>query len=381
MRVLLITDKSLPWQGGTCVIYHNVYRRLPAGSVTVLTRAYADAAEVDATAGYAIHRVPYVDIPKVRMPLLWLRLAGAAPSVIRKVAPEQIHCGQALETGWIGLWIKRRKGLPYIVHTYLEELTTYSRKALSRTMLQRVLCNADAVTSISQAGRSQLLKLGVAPERIHMLYPGVEPPPPDVDGAAGIRRTYQLNGRPVLLTIARLTRRKGHDRVIEALPRIAAAVPQIAYLIVGPGPEQPRLERLAAEAGVRDRTIFTGPVSHTLTWRYYQAADVFVHPNRELPNGDVEGFGMVFLEANACGLPVIGGNSGGTPDAIRHGVTGYLVDPNNVDEIADRILALLRDPDLRKRMGEAGREWAKQFTWEAAAQTVWDLSCRVARQD
>jgi phosphatidylinositol alpha-1,6-mannosyltransferase len=176
-------------------------------------------------------------------------------------------------------------------------------------------------------------------------------------------------------------RRKGHDRVIEAMPCILKSYPDARYVIAGTGSEATRLQRLANELGVGHAVIFLGRVPDDEILALYQAADVFVHPNRELPSGDVEGFGIVFLEANACGVPVIGGNSGGTPDAIQHEVTGYLVDPNDVDEIAHRILTLLGDPALRKRMGQAGREWAKKFTWEAAAHTVWDLSCKVARKE
>src|SRR5207248_11117209 len=135
----------------------------------------------------------------------------------------------------------------------------------------------------------------------------------------------------------------------------------------------------ALEAGLDDCVRFLGRVGDEDLVPLMQAADVFVHPNRELENGDVEGFGIVFLEANACGVPVIGGRSGGTPDAVQDGVTGFLVDPNDVDEIAGRVTLLLENRGLRERMGSAGREWAAGFTWDAAAAKVWALSEQAER--
>ncbi len=191
---------------------------------------------------------------------------------------------------------------------------------------------------------------------------------------------YKLGDAPVLLTVARLLTRKGHDRVLEALITIRKEIPDLRYLIVGTGKEEARLKALTSQYGLNEVVTFTGAIPHDEVPAYFAAADVFVHPNRELENGDVEGFGMVFLEANACGLPVIGGNSGGTPDAIQDGVTGYLVDPNSTKEIADRVVELMRNKSLRHSMGGAGREWAKQFSWEAAAEKVWELSRQVADQ-
>jgi len=380
MRALFISDKSLPSQGGSQVIFHNVYRHFPADSVAMLTRRYPDAAEFDASAGYPVHRVPFVDVPKVRMPLLWLTLAAAAPRLVRSFAPDQIHCGQSIETGTIGWWLKRRYGLPYVVHTFLEEIMVYRRGRLTRPLLKRVLTGADAVTTISEFSREQLLELGVQPERIHMLYPGVTPLQATEEAGAALRRKHRLEGRKVLITVGRLAPRKGHDRVIEALPRIAERVPEVTYLIVGPGSERERLERLAQTTGVADRVVFTGPVAHAETPAYYRASDVFVMANRELANGDVEGFGLVFLEANACGLPVIGGRSGGTSDAIRHGETGWLVDPNDTGELAEKITQLLSDSALARRFGEAGRERVERdFTWERSSAVVQRIAAELSR--
>jgi phosphatidyl-myo-inositol dimannoside synthase len=377
-RVLLITDKSLPQNGGSQMVFHNIYRQLPPGAVTMLTRQYPGAAAFDKGAGYAVRRVPFLDIPKARMPLLWTALALAAPGVLRRFCPDQIHCGQALETGTIARWCKRLYGLPYVLHTFSEEIARYRRGRVTGRLLVKALREADAITTVSQFCRRQLIELGVDPSRIHMLYPGVAAPGGNEDEAAAVRSRHGLEGRKVLLTIARLAPRKGQDRVIRALPRVAAEVPSVVYLVVGTGSERGRLEDLARACGVADRVIFTGSVASTAS--YYQASDVFVMPNRVMENGDVEGFGIVFLEANSHGVPVIGGRSGGTEDAIVHGETGWLVDPEDESELTERILQLLSDSDLARQFGEAGRRRATEFTWERAGRIVQRIAADLSRE-
>ena len=174
----------------------------------------------------------------------------------------------------------------------------------------------------------------------------------------------------VLLTVGRLQRRKGHDLAIEAMTRVRSEVPGVKYLIVGDGDERPRLEALVDTLGLRDTVTFVGTVKAGDLPACYGAADVFVHPNR-VDNGDVEGFGIVFLEAAAAGLPVIGGNSGGVPEAIDVGRSGVLVSGTDVGELADAIVTLARDGERRRRMGEAGcRFVATKFSWERAAGQV-----------
>jgi phosphatidylinositol alpha-1,6-mannosyltransferase len=148
------------------------------------------------------------------------------------------------------------------------------------------------------------------------------------------------------------------------MPRILEDVPEAALLIVGDGPESTRLRELAASLGLDAEVHWAGSIAHREMPGYLHAGDVFAMPNRRMPDGDIEGFGLVFLEANACGKPVIGGRSGGAVDAIADGESGYLVDPESPDEVADRAIGLLRQPDLARRMGETGRRRVlDRFTW------------------
>jgi phosphatidyl-myo-inositol dimannoside synthase len=177
-----------------------------------------------------------------------------------------------------------------------------------------------------------------------------------VDGAVlgEVRARHDLQGRRVMLTVSRLVERKGHDMVIRALPAILKAVPDAVYLVVGRGPREEFLRRLAHETGVAESVVFCGAIPDRELAAYYTACDIFVMPSREV-DGDIEGFGITFMEAAACGKPSVGGRTGGIAEAVVAGETGLLVDPGAPAEIADAVISLLTDPDLANRMGTAGR--------------------------
>ena len=378
--LLLVTDKFAPHAGGTAVIYTQWAERLPADRLRVLTTEFPGWREYDADRLYSIQRVPFTDIPKLRWPLVWWRLYRAAFRQAPRLENPVVHCGHVLETGFIGYQLKRKYGIPFVVHTYAEELAGYGRKPLARRWMRRILAAADGITAIAGYARDLLAELDVDPARVIIQPPAADTERyrPDLDGSR-LRAELGLGDRPTLITVARLLRRKGVDVTLEALARLRVEFPDLAYVVVGDGPELPRLREIARSLQVEDAVRFVGRVPHEATPEHYAAADIFIHPNRQTGEGDVEGFGIVFLEAGACGLPVVGGNSGGTPDAIRHGVTGYLVDGTSPAAVARAIEPLLRDVDLRRRMGQAGREWSRQFTWERAAERIWRMSEMIVR--
>lgn len=175
-----------------------------------------------------------------------------------------------------------------------------------------------------------------------------------------------------MLTVGRLDLRKGHDMVIRALAALRQERPNVRYVIVGDGQERTRLMSLARNLGVQDAVLFAGYQPARLLPDYYRLCDVFAMPNRELPDGDTEGLGLVFLEAGACGKPVIGGRAGGAVEAVAHGRTGYLVDPTGPDDVAARLNELLADPALRREMGAAGRRYAvANFSIANQARELW----------
>lgn len=372
MRILFITDKFVPERGGSQIIFGNAYAHLPEHEVTVLTREWPGDRESDAAYPHRVIRVPYSNVPRLRSPILWHTLARASRSLCARERYDQIHCGQTVETAPAATALARKLGIPCIVHTFAEDVTTFLKHPFYGPRLRQGVRDATLVTSISRYTVDHLRDLGVPAERIELLYPGVTPENFLPTGReAAIRERFDLLGKRVLLTVSRLIPRKGQDVVLQALPRVLASVPNAVYLIVGGGPEEARLRSLAQELGVEAHVRWAGSIPNSETVDYYHASDLFVMPNRRMPNGDIEGFGLVFLEANACGKPVIGGRSGGTVDAIDHGESGYLVEPTSVDEVANRLIELLRDPERARSLGEAGRQRVlRAFTWKHCGESL-----------
>jgi phosphatidylinositol alpha-1,6-mannosyltransferase len=194
---------------------------------------------------------------------------------------------------------------------------------------------------------------------------------PAADGGA-VRERYRLVGRPVVVCVSRLMPRKGQDTLIEAWPAVRAAVPGAALLLVGGGPSRSRLEKAVDAAGLRADVVLTGSVPWEQLPAHYAAGDVFAMPCRTRNRGlDVEGLGIVYLEASATGLPVVAGDSGGAPDAVLEGETGFVVPGGDADTLTTRLVALLTDPELRRRLGARGRAWvSEEWRWDTVAERL-----------
>jgi phosphatidylinositol alpha-1,6-mannosyltransferase len=227
---------------------------------------------------------------------------------------------------------------------------------LVRKVYRRMVSNARGVICVSEFTRKLLVaSMPSVNGRAFVVHPGVagpclEPAPPaDV---IAFRRKLGLNG-PVLLTVGRLIREKGHDVVLRALADVVPEIQSVVYLIVGKGPERPFLERLAHQLNIQRNVVFLGEVDDTLLPVVYGVADIFVMASG--PGERVEGFGLVLAEAGAQGKPVIAGRTGGVPEAVRDKQNGILVDPFSPDQVRDAIFDLLRNPETARLMGENGR--------------------------
>lgn len=246
---------------------------------------------------------------------------------------------------------------------------------MGRQLLRRIGEGTDTITYLGEYTRSRIAPALTAPAaaRMTQLPPGVDEKTfhPD-SGGSRVRAGLGLSDRPVVVCVSRLVPRKGQDTLILAMPAILAQVPDAVLLIVGGGPYAEQLKRLAAQTGVAESVRFTGPVPWEELPAHYGAGDVFAMPCRTRRGGlDVEGLGIVFLEASATGLPVVAGDSGGAPDAVLDGETGWVVRGDSVEESADRIVTLLRDPELRQRMGERGRAWVEEkWRWDLLAERL-----------
>ncbi len=377
MRHLLITHTFPPRVGGREAHLYQFFTRLNPTEVVVVTPdREGDWRTFDRNAPFPIVRVSPAGPDWFfrggrKRRLRWFTYMS---TLCLRHRVGMVHCAVALPDGMTGLLLKRTLGLPYVQYVFGLEIARPALKPWTRARVEEVLRNADQVIANSDATARIATRLGAAPERTVTIHPGVDTTiyHPDPKAGARIRRRHGLEDRKVILTLGRLVPRKGQDLVIRALPAVLEAVPEAVYLIVGDGPDRQRLEALAGEVGVADRVIFAGRVPDEEVVAYYNCADVMAMPSREEPEtGDVEGFGIVFLEANACGKPVVGGRSGGVVDAVADGVSGFLVDPHDPADLASRLIALLQDPDLARRMGKAGRERAaREFTWDRSAERL-----------
>lgn len=315
-----------------------------------------------------------------RNTLRWAAVqAGALPR--SGVPPEVTYCGTALPSGVLARAIRRRTGAPYVVFAHGAEILHGAERPHHRALLGAVLRGAARVGAVSAFTADEVARLGVSAARIVRTPPGIDPTPFETgDDGARTRAAFGLTGRRVVLTHGRLDPRKGHDVVIDALPRVAERVPDVSYLITGTGPARDALEARASARGVADRVVFGGRVGEDDLGDLYAACDVFVMLSRRI-RSSVEGFGIVCLEAGAAGRPVIGGASGGVADAVEDGVTGLLVEPESVEACAAALVALLGDPARRAAMGQQGRARVRaHFDLRAFIGRIRDIDADVRRE-
>lgn len=390
MRTLFLTQDFPPDHGGIARMYGELCARFPAGGVEVSTvRARVPGGgDGESAAGeaapYRLHRLPFTirEAKRVDSVVRWARWVG------RKLAPgdiDVVQVGNVRPTGYVAAWHRGRAGMPYVVYVHGKDLMKEERKARSlrgRATGRWVLGGAAAIVANSRATAERagrlLRTLGIDPAgRVRVVHPGTDPARfrPDAPGVEAWRRRLGLDGRRVLLSVTRLMARKGIDTALEALSRLAPERPDLAYVVAGDGPERGRLERLAADLGVAERVHFLGAVDDAELPGLYAAADVFVLPVREEPDDDeVEGFGIVFCEAAATGIPVVAGDSGGVADAVRDGETAFLVPPRDTAATASALARLLDDDGLRRAMGAAGRRAVEEYyNWDRAAAEVWAI--------
>jgi phosphatidyl-myo-inositol dimannoside synthase len=364
MRTLLVTNDFPPRPGGIQQFVHNLAVRQPAGSVVVYASTFRDAEKFDAEQPFEVVREP------TGMLLPTPGVARRAAELARAHGCDSVWFGAAAPLGLLAAGLRRRAGVERVVALTHGHEVGWAALPGARTLLRRIGRDADVVTYLGEYTRSRLARVLEGRTSLQRLAPGVDVDAysPQVDRHL-VRARHHLTDRPVIVCVSRLVPRKGQDVLIRALPLIHRAVPDAALLMVSGGPHRATLERLARDAGVERHVVFTGAVSWAELPAHYAAGDVFAMPCRTRRRGlDVEGLGIVYLEASATGLPVVAGDSGGAPDAVREGETGFVVPGRDVSAVADRITTLLLDRALAARMGAAGRAWVESdWRWETQA--------------
>jgi phosphatidylinositol alpha-1,6-mannosyltransferase len=366
---LLLSENFPPKTGGSGRWFWEVYRRLPRESFLVAAGEDPRQEEFDRTHDLRVVRLPLTLRSWGLLDLEGLRGYRRAVARLRRLARDErvaaVHCGRCLPEGVMALALRLRAGIPYACYAHGEDLATAAESREHRWLARRVLHRASFLIANSR-NTEQILReqYRVPASRVRVLHPGVDVErftPADRDPEA--RGRLGWGDRPVVLTVGRLQLRKGHDRMIRALSAIRDAIPDVLYAIVGDGEELPALRSLAEREGLAGHVQFLGEIDDRALIGCYQQCDLFVLPNRQV-GADIEGFGMVLLEAQACGRPVVAGASGGTAETMAIPETGRVVPCDEPGPLAAAVVELLSDRDRLARMGAAARRlMAERFDW------------------
>ena len=353
-RILLLTNDFGPRAGGIETFIIGLLERLPKGEVLVYTSKQSETVEYDRNwlddFGVEVFR----DKAKILLPTP--RVIRAVRKLIRDRDIEVIWFGAAAPLALSSRWLRIHKIRKLVALTHGHEVW-WSKIPPFSWLMREMARNVDHFGYLAEYTANSLARV-IPREKLKKIAPGIDishfiPHP--------IERV-----RPTIISVGRLVHRKGQDRLVEALPAIKRVIPDVELVFVGEGPHRKELDQLVKKFGLESSVRFIGRVNYKELPRYFALGDVFAMPSRDRLFGlEVEGLGIVYLEASACGLPVIVGNSGGAPDAVIAGETGFLVDGNNVPEIAARAIELLQDSNLRARLGGRGRNWVEsEWNWD-----------------
>ena len=391
---ILLTQKFLPEPGGSIRWMYEVYRRWPR-PIEVITHDYyndppntPEFPEVPAPPNGQDHvtdpnlildrRPIFINdwgMENPRRVMRYARMTAAINERFRKHKRLRVHCTHAVPEVVSLIPLRWRYGnrLKIICYAHGEEVTACCSSRQLRFLMHRGNAIVDRMLANSRYTASVLAD-HINPDKVRVVNPGVEFSEFENAQEVGAqwRASHDLNDNLIVLTLGRLDPRKNHAAVVEAVARLAPKFPQLIYVLAGQGREMEQLKTQAAQLGIEDRIIFTGTVDTQTKLALYGACDVFAMP--AIQDGtDVEGFGMVFLEAGACGKPTIAGSTGGQAEAVIDEKTGLIVDGTDHSAVTASLERLLSDKDLRLRLGNAGREHAQTFDWQHVVQRTIEL--------
>ena len=368
-RTLLVTNDFPPRAGGIQSYVHALAQRLPAGDLVVYAPAWPGAAEFDARQGFEVVRHPgslMVPGPSV---------ARRSRDLIRTHRLEAVWFGAAAPLALLAPTLRRAGAVRAVASTHGHEVG-WSMLPVARSALSSIGRHVDAVTFVSRYTRSRIAAALGPMAAMEYLPPGVDTEVfrPDPTARTRMRALLGLGDRPVVVCVSRLVARKGQDMLIRALPEILRSVPDAVLVCVGDGPHRNALES-SVSSELAGHVVFSGPVPWVELPAHYAVGDVFAMPCRTRGGGlDVEGLGIVFLEASAMGLPVIAGDSGGAPETVLRERTGLVVDGRDVPAIAAAVVRMLSGRSEARRWGQAGRAWiSSNWNWQRSADRLSEL--------
>jgi phosphatidylinositol alpha-1,6-mannosyltransferase len=375
-RLLVLTELFLPTKGGTAVWAAEVYKRLGGKEIHIVTADVPGADAVDAVHPNTIHRLNLKRVPWLRPESLAMYARFFFKSLWLAITHrfDAIHAFRALPEGLVAWAVARLTLRPVVIYAHGEELTTWGRGGKYKAM-RFALRHADRVIANSEHTRDTLLEMGVDAARISIIYPGVDVSVfrPGLD-VSGLRESLGIGPDDKLVfSVGRLSRRKGFDQMIRAVAQLRGEGISVRYVIAGIGEDADYLDGLIREHNLHDVAHRIGAVSEADLPRWMNACDIFAMPNREI-DGDNEGFGMVFIEAAACGKPCLAGEAGGTASAVLHEQTGLRVDGKSVSAIANSLRVLLKDTALCQQLADhAYARVQERFAWNRVSQATEQL--------
>jgi len=374
---LLLTEAFPPHAGGSRIYYYNLFRRLALRShfavvVSTTTTDGYRSFDIDVNTGYfTIVRSSSSAGWSMRRLCLLLPALIRAMNLCHQKAVTQLHAGDLFPQGLLCIALSKLLRIPFIAYAHGEEITLTDVRRFQPKLRDLIYQQAALVIAANNFAHLNLIRIGVRPEKIHTIPPGVDcsrfrPAAPPRD----LMCRFGLEGKTVMLSVGRLVPHKGHELLLHAMAALPPLAAPLHYLVAGLGPERDRLEALAQRLGLSGRVTFIGRVQDAELPTLYNLCTFFALANREV-RGEMEGFGMVFLEANASGKPVIGGRSGGVEHAVIDRVTGLLFDPSDHASLSKTLLEMCTDSALRDRLGRQGRERAlRYFSWDQASDNL-----------
>lgn len=371
-RVLVVTNDFPPRPGGIQTFVHELVRRLDPAEVVVYTSRWRGSQAFDAAQPFPVVR----EDTQVLLPTRQVRARAVA--LLREHGCDAVLFGAAAPLGLLGPALRDAGAGRVVALTHGHE-AGWAQLPGARQLLRRIGDGVDTVTYLGEYTRRRIAAAlsDAAADRMVRLTPGVDASVfrPDDAARRAVRARHGIGGRPLVVCVSRLMPRKGQDTLVRALPEIRRRVPGACLLLVGGGPHRQRLASLVAGLGLAGEVVMTGSVPFAELPAHYAAGDVFAMPCRTRRGGlDVEGLGIVYLEASAAGLPVVAGDSGGAPDAVLDGETGYVVPGGSAAAVADRVSTLLGAPEPARRMGERGRAWvATVWSWDGQVTRLREL--------
>ena len=362
---LFITNDFGPRAGGIETFVHGLIERLPRGSVIVYTSAQPESDKFDAKwlSEFGVEVVR--DRRKILLPTP--RVIKACQKLVKSRKLTRVAFGAAAPLGIMARSMRSAGAEKIVALTHGHEVW-WAKVPPFSFAIKFMSKNIDAITYLGDYTRGEISKALSQDDvsKLVQIAPGIDVEHFIPMDSSNLRAELGLTDKSVIISVGRLVHRKGQDKLIAALPAIKSAVPNAHLVLVGVGPHQDYLEKLALKLKVSDCVTFIGRINYSELPKYICVGDIFAMPSRSRFFGlEVEGLGIVYLEASACGLPVVGGKSGGAPDAVLVGETGVVVDGTNASEIAEACIELLNNPELCALMGATGRAWIiENWRWE-----------------